>query len=75
MNNNNMIRIYGSANPNVPRAKPSIADLFTVVADMYMVVPMEYLEDVIRFVKSLGYVYKTKTLTKNVVFALQYQKP
>mgnify|MGYP001574534804 CR=1 FL=1 len=75
INDVNAIRIYGSNNPNIPQTKPSIVKLFSVVAEQYMFVPAEYLADVIRFLKSSGYVYKMKDMTRYTVFALQYQKP
>lgn len=69
------IRIFGGTNKNIPRAKPSIEALFSVVADTYMIVPFEYLENVVCLLKSKRYVYKVKSKTKYVVIALQYQLP
>ena len=76
------IRIFGG-NPNVkdangngiPEVKPAIAKHFNVEAEMYMLVGLDYLSDVILHLKRLGYVFKLKPLTKYTVIALQYQKP
>ena len=78
----NAIRIFGG-NPNIqdedgnkiPEVKPALAKLFNVDAEMYMVVGLDYLSDVILHLKRLGYVFKLKPMTKYTVIALQYQKP
>jgi len=79
VSNMNGIRFYGG-NSNldgeyVPEAPATLTKLFDVPVEMYMTVGTEFLNDIIRLVKSLGYVYKVKTQTKYTVVALQYQKP
>lgn len=74
MNKLDSIRIYGSDNNEIPQVKPSIEKLFGVPAPMYMLVPFEYLEDIIKLLTATRYVYKTRQLAKYAVFALQYQK-
>ena len=73
----NTIMIYGSGNGNlnIPAAPANIVNLFSIVASEYMTVPAEFLADVIRFLKELGYVYKVRHATGYSVFALQYVKP
>lgn len=73
----NTIMLYGSgkANSNVPDAPASIVNLFSIVASEYMTVPSDFLADVIRFLKELGYVYKVRHATGYSIFALQYVKP
>jgi hypothetical protein len=72
----NTIRVFGSGNvKNVPEAPSSLVKLFNVVAEQYMTVPAEFLADVIRFLKSNGYVFKMRDLKSYTVIALQYQKP
>lgn len=79
VSNVNAIRFYGGnsnqKNESVPEAKSGIMKLFSVPAEMYMVVGNEFINDVVRLLTSAGYVYKIKVLTKYAVFALQYQKP
>lgn len=71
----NTIRIFGSNNKNIPDAPASLVKLFSVVAEQYMTVPTEYLADVIRFLKSSGYVFRMHEMKLYTVIALQYQKP
>lgn len=73
----NTIMVYGSGNDklNVPEAPATIVNIFSIVASEYMTVPAEFLADVIRFLKELGYVYKVRHATGYSVFALQYVKP
>lgn len=73
----NTIMLYGSGNDNlnIPEAPVTIVNLFSIVASEYMTVPTEFLADVIRFLKELGYVYKVRHATGYSVFALQYVKP
>lgn len=70
----NAIRFFGGNNKEVPEAKSSISGLFSVVAEMYVTVPFEFLNDMISLLTAKGYVYKTKTMDKFTVFALQYVK-
>ncbi len=76
----NAIQFYGGKNNNpkiegeVPPAKPSISGHFSVVAEMYLSVPFEFLNDIISLLTAKGYVYKTKTMNNYTLFALQYQK-
>lgn len=80
VSNVNGIRFYGG-NSNmkdkfVPEAKASIVKLFNIPsAEMYILVGTEYVNDVIRLLNSIGYVFKTRDLNKYTAFALQYQRP
>lgn len=69
--------VYGSGNEklNIPAAPATIVNLFSIVASEYMTVPAEFLADVIRFLKELGYVYKVRHATGYSIFALQFVKP
>lgn len=69
------IRIFGSNNKNIPEAPATLTKLFSVVAEHYMTVPQEYFEDVIRILKSTGYMFKVHELKFYSVIAVQYQKP
>lgn len=73
----NTIYAYGNGNGNlnIPAAPAVIVNLFSIVADEYMTVPTEFLADVIRFLKELGYVYKVRHAAGYSAFALQYVKP
>jgi hypothetical protein len=71
----NTIRVFGSNNKNIPEAPATLVKLFDVVAEQYLTVPSEFLADVVRFLKSNGYVFKNREMKLYTVIALQYQKP
>ncbi len=68
------IIIYGSDNNKIPVAPTHIIRMFNVIASQYMTVPAAYFDDMIRFLKSKNYVFKTRNTNLYVAFAIQYQK-
>lgn len=71
----NAIRIFGGSNKNIPEAPARFQNYFSVVAEMYLEVPLEFFENVIALLKDRKYIYKVRFGSKTNVIALQYQIP
>jgi hypothetical protein len=64
-----MIKQYSSKN-----APASLVNKFSVTAEYFLKVPLEYLDLVIEILRARNYMYKTVPCTNYVAIAVQYQR-
>lgn len=70
----NASKMVDGTNVELTTAPKSLLNLFGVAAEFILIVPDAFFEDVIKFLKSKNYVYKTVKRTVDSVIAVQYAK-